>query len=206
LGVFVLRVLLVDDHRLLRHGVRQIVEQAGAVVCEASTGEAALKALTTGPFDVAIVDLTLPDVTGLDLLRRLHERRPHLPIVVLSLHGPEHLAQQAFNAGALAYLTKDTAPADLIEAIKLARHGRPYLSPQVRAAVVEVTPRHRTLSAREYQVMRMLAEGRTVSEAAADLGISVKTVSTYRSRMLDKLGMKTNAEVMRYALRQHLVD
>lgn len=200
-----LRVLLVDNHRLLRHGVRHVVEQAGAVVSEAGTGEAALKALTSEPFDLAIIDLTLPDVTGLDLVRRVHARRPELPIVVLSLHGAEHVAQQAFSAGALAYLTKDTAPAELIEAIKVARHGRQYLSPQTREGLVEA-PRHRTLSTREFQIMRMLAEGRTVSEAAAELGISVKTASTYRARMLDKLGMKTNAQVMRYALRQRLVD
>jgi DNA-binding NarL/FixJ family response regulator len=197
--------LLVDDHRLLRHGVRHIVEQTGAVVCEAATGEAALTALTS-EFDLAIIDLALADMPGLDLVRRVHERHPRLPIIVLSLHAAEHLAQQAFKAGALAYLPKETAPADLIEAIKLARHGRQYRPPKAREAVLEAQSRHRTLSAREYQVLRMLAEGRTVSEAAADLGISVKTASTYRARMLDKLGMKTNAEVMRYALRHRIVD
>lgn len=202
-----LRVLLVDDHRLLRHGVRQmLIEQADATVSEAGTGEAALEALSRDPFDIAIVDLTLPDTTGLELVKRIRECRPQLPILVLSMHPAEQFARRAFSAGALAYFTKDSAPAELLEAIKHVRRGQQYISPNVRAALVEASPPHELLSDREYQVMRMLAEGRTVSEAASDMGISVKTVSTYRARLLEKLGMKTNAEVMRYALREHLVD
>ena len=202
-----LRVLLVDDHRLLRHGVRQIlIEQAEAVVTEAATGEAALAAIARSQFDVAVVDLTLPDIMGLELVKRLREQHPQLPILVLSMHPAEQFARRAFNAGALAYFTKDSAPAELIEAIKQVRRGQQYIPPSVRAALVEPSPPHELLSDREYQVMRMLAAGRTVSEAASDMGISVKTVSTYRARLLEKMGMKTNAEVMRYALREHLVD
>ena len=202
-----LRVLLVDDHRLLRHGVRQmLIEQADATVSEAGTGEAALAALSRDQFDIAIIDLTLPDTTGLELVKRIREYRPQLPILVLSMHPAEQFARRAFSAGALAYFTKDSAPTDLLEAIKHVRRGQQYISPNVRAALVEASPPHELLSDREYQVMRMLAEGRTVSEAASDMGISVKTVSTYRARLLEKLGMKTNAEVMRYALREHLVD
>jgi DNA-binding NarL/FixJ family response regulator len=203
----VLRVLLVDDHRLLRHGVRQmLIEQADATVSEAGTGEAAIAALASAQFDIAIVDLTLPDVSGLELVKQIHTQYPSLPILVLSMHPPEQFARRAFSAGALAYFTKDSAPAELVEAIKQVRRGHHYISPSVRAALVEASPPHELLSDREYQVMRMLAEGRTVSEAASDMGISVKTVSTYRARLLEKLGMKTNAEVMRYALRQRLVD
>ena len=202
-----LRVLLVDDHRLLRHGVRQmLIEQADATVSEAGTGEAAIAALASAQFDIAIVDLTLPDVSGLELVKQIHTQYPSLPILVLSMHPPEQFARRAFSAGALAYFTKDSAPAELVEAIKQVRRGHHYISPSVRAALVEASPPHELLSDREYQVMRMLAEGRTVSEAASDMGISVKTVSTYRARLLEKLGMKTNAEVMRYALRQRLVD
>jgi DNA-binding NarL/FixJ family response regulator len=205
--MFVLRVLLVDDHRLLRHGVRQIlIEQADAAVIEAGTGAAALAALAKHQFDLAIVDLTLPDIVGLELVKRIRGCWPTLPILVLSMQPAERFARRAFSAGAQAYFTQDSAPAELIDAIRIVRRGQQYISPNVRAALVETSPAHELLSDREFQVMRMLAEGRTVSEAASDMGISVKTVSTYRARLLEKLGMKTNAEVMRYALREHLVD
>jgi DNA-binding NarL/FixJ family response regulator len=183
-----------------------LIELADAMVTEAATGEAALALVARTQFDVAIVDLTLPDIMGLDLVKRLQDKQPQLPILVLSMHPAEQFARRAFNAGALAYFTKDSAPAELVEAVKHVRRGQQYIPAGVRAALVESSQPHQLLSDREYQVMRMLAEGRTVSEAASDMGISVKTVSTYRARLLEKLGMKTNAEVMRYAIREHLVD
>lgn len=202
-----MRVLLVDDHRLVRDGIRQmLVQHLRAVVGEADSAEAALRQLEHKQWDVIVLDLTLPGRSGLDLLSEIHRIWPELPVLVLSMHPADQFARRVLNAGALGYLTKDSAPAELVAAIKQVCTGRPFVSASARMALVSGAPLHDALSDREYQVLRMIASGQTVSHTAAEMGISVKTVSTYRARLLDKLHLKTNAELMRYALREGLVD
>lgn len=200
-----LRVLLVDDHPIVRHGIRQILtDRLQAVVGEAESTGSALAEIRGGPWDVVVLDITMPGQSGFDLLKQVQLEQPTLPILVLSMHPAAQFARRALGAGALGYLTKDSAPTELVEAIEQVRSGRPFLSAASRA--VRTPSAYEGLSDREYQVFRLIAAGRTASEIAADIGLSVKTVSTYRARLLAKLGMRTNAELMRYAIDQGLID
>lgn len=200
-----LRVLLVDDHPIVRHGIRQILtDRLRAVVGEADSAGSALAEIRGGPWDVVVLDITMPGQSGFDLLKQVHLEQPALPILVLSMHPAAQFARRALGAGALGYLTKDSAPTELVEAIEQVQSGRPFLSAASRA--VRTPAAYEGLSDREYQVFRLIAAGRTASEIAADVGLSVKTVSTYRARLLGKLGMRTNAELMRYAIDQGLID
>jgi two-component system invasion response regulator UvrY len=201
------RVLLVDDHRLVRHGIKKLlVEQLDADVGEAESVEEARAAISGAAWDIVIVDITLGGRSGLELLAELHETRPALPVVVLSMHPARQFARRAFSSGARAYLSKNSAPAELVNAITRVRLGQKHISTGAQQALLESPQPHDLLSDREYQVLRMIGAGRTVSQIATDIGLSVKTVSTYRSRLLDKLALTTNAELIRYALREGLVD
>jgi DNA-binding NarL/FixJ family response regulator len=205
------RVLLVDDHAVLRRGVRAILEDhfPGIVVAEASNGEEALAALPA-TFDVVVLDLSMPGRSGLDLLAEIKHRQPKLPVLIMSLYGEEQYAVRALRAGASGYLTKAAAPEQLVGAVtKVIRGGR-YISESLadRLAAdlgVPASTPHERLSDREFDVMRGIASGRTVGEIATQMHLSVKTVSTYRTRLLDKMGMSTNAELTRYALEHGLV-
>jgi two-component system invasion response regulator UvrY len=208
------RILLVDDHPVVRQGIKQVLTGAfdPAEVGEASSAEEGLTEINSNEWDVMVLDLSLPGMSGLDLLKDLRRVRPALPVLVLSMHSPDQFARRAMNAGAAGYLTKDSNPTELVKAVGEVIAGRRYLN----AAVVEemvttaepdrgVRP-HETLSDREYQVLRMIASGITVSQVAARLSLSVKTVSTYRARVLEKMGMKTTAELMHYGIQHGLVD
>jgi two-component system, NarL family, invasion response regulator UvrY len=205
------RVLLVDDHAVLRRGVRAILEDhfPGVVVAEASNGNEALAALAD-TYDVVVLDLSMPGRSGLDLLSEIKHRQPKLPVLIMSLYGEEQYAVRALRAGASGYLTKAAAPEQLVGAItKVIRGGR-YISESLadRLAAdlgVPASTPHERLSDREFDVMRGIASGRTVGEIATQMHLSVKTVSTYRTRLLDKMGMSTNAELTRYALEHGLV-
>jgi DNA-binding NarL/FixJ family response regulator len=179
---------------------------------EAGTGEEALALVNRSPFDLVILDLSMPGRGGLDALKDVRAAQPKLPVLILSQHAEEQYAIRAFRAGAAGYVTKDSAPDELVKAATRAFAGRKYVSPSLAehlAARLETDPDRRvedTLSDRELQVLRLLADGKTVKEIGAELALSEKTISTYRARILDKLNAKTNAELMRFALRTGLTS
>lgn len=207
------RILLVDDHAVVRRGVRAILEDQlpGATIAEAADGEGALAALGQ-PYDAMVLDLSMPGRSGIDLLAEIKHRHPSLPVLIMSLHGEEQFAVRALRAGASGYLTKSTAPEQLVAAVtKIARGGR-YVSEALAERLAAglgdgggAAAPHERLSDREFDVMRGIASGKSVSEIAADMRLSVKTVSTYRARLLDKMGMENNAALTRYALERGLV-
>ncbi len=208
-----IRILLVDDHPVVRQGIRSILTERmkGAVVGEASDAPSALHQVRSNQWDVVVADISLPGTSGLDLIKQLRQLYPTLPTLALSMHPAAQFARRALSAGAAGYLTKDSPPDELVAAIEDARRGRRYVGSDLGEGMSRWPPRpirtpHEALSDREYQVLRMLGSGHTVSEIGRDLGLSVKTVSTYRSRVLEKLGMKTNAELMRYAIENSLLD
>src|SRR4029453_3100930 len=184
------RILLVDDHPLVRQGIKQVLSGAfhPALVGEAANAEEGLSELRNTEWDVMVLDLTLPGVSGLDFLKDLRRERPALPILVLSMHPPDQFARRAMNAGAAGYLTKDSSPTELVKAVTELIAGRRYLNPAVIEELVlhhqpERSQRpHEALSDREYQVLRMIASGLTVSQISTRLSLSVKTISTYRAR------------------------
>jgi DNA-binding NarL/FixJ family response regulator len=207
------RILLVDDHPVVRKGLAAILVEGlpGAAVSEASGGDEAL-ALLVKPFDVVVLDLTMPGRSGIDLLGEIKHRHPKLPVLIMSVHGEEQFAVRALKAGASGYLTKAAAPEQLVTAVaKVARGGRyvsESLAERLAAGVggdAPSTAPHEQLSDREFEVMRGIAGGHTVGEIAASMCLSVKTVSTYRARLLEKMGMSSNAEVTRYAIENGLV-
>jgi two-component system, NarL family, invasion response regulator UvrY len=208
------RILLVDDHPIVRQGIKQVLAGAfqPALVGEAANAEEGLSEVRNTAWDVLVLDLTLPGVSGLDLLKDLRRERPSLPVLVLSMHPPDQFARRAMNAGAAGYLTKDSAPTELVKAVGEVIAGRRYLNPLVIEDLVSrVQPDserrpHEALSDREYQVLRMIASGLTVSQVATRLSLSVKTISTYRARVLEKMNMRTTAELMHYGIQQGLVD
>ncbi len=207
-----MRILLVDDHPVVRQGIKLIVTDRwhDAVVGEADSADAGLQQIQQDDWDVVVLDISMAGTSGLDLLKTLHQRYPRLPILVLSMHPASQFARRAIGAGALGYLTKDSAPTALVDAILQVRRGHTYTNAATRSALADASVQsalpHDALSDREYQVLRMIGSGRTVSQIAASLALSVKTVSTYRARVLDKFGMATNAELMRYAIENGLAE
>jgi DNA-binding NarL/FixJ family response regulator len=208
-----MKILLVDDHPVVRRGIRTILTERlkEAQVGEAGDAEAALEQVRLGDWDVFVVDISLPGMSGLDLIKELHRINPDLPTLALSMHPAAQFARRAINAGAVGYLTKDSEPDEFVAAIDEAWRGRRQVGREADAAAarsadaVPAMP-HEALSDREYQFLRMLGSGQTASDIARDLSLSVKTVSTYRARVLKKLGMRTNAELMRYAIENRLLD
>jgi two-component system invasion response regulator UvrY len=204
----------VDDHPIVRHGIKQVLAGAfyPALVGEASNAEQGLNELKATHWDVMVLDLSLPGVSGLDLLKDLRRERPTLPVLVLSMHPADQFARRAMNAGASGYLTKDSSTSELVKAIGEVIAGRRYLTGDVLEelasdAETDRGPRpHEALSDREYQIMRMLASGSTVSQIASRLSLSVKTISTYRARILHKMDLTTTAEIMHYGIQHGLVD
>ncbi len=205
------RILLIDDHPVVRFGVRRILTDHfnPVFIGEAGDAESGSAQALSDEWDVVVLDITMPGAVGLDVLKHIREQRPTLPILVLSIHPANQFARRALHAGASGYLTKDSAPSELVGAIEDVKRGRRYVSEAVKATMAGTRARlgtHEALSDREYQALRMLGSGRTVSEISEELGLSVKTVSTYRARVLQKLGMRTNAELMRYAMENGLLD
>ena len=207
-----IRILLVDDHPVVRHGIRQILIDGfkSVSVGEASDVATASASIRNSAWDIVVLDVTLPGASGLDLLKEIRQVRPALPVLVLSMHPASQFARRVLAAGAMGYLTKDSAPTELVQAVDQIRRGKLYLGSRVpewaRTPNADSAAPHDKLSDREYQVLRMIASGLTVSGIATALGLSVKTVSTYRSRLLEKLQMRSNAEVMRYAIENRLMD
>lgn len=209
-----IKILIIDDHEVVRDGVKKIFEEqpGAAAFGEAGTGQEALKLAREEEWDVSILDLSLGDRSGLEVLKELKQIRPRLPVLILSMHSEEQYARRAFRAGAAGYVTKDSPRAELAKAIeKVMKGGRYVTSSLAEKLVISVDrdfqlSRHETLSDREFEVMRLIASGKTVGEIAELLSLSNKTISTYRARILEKMEMKTNAELTYYAIHNHLVD
>jgi len=209
-----IKILIADDHAIVREGLKQIISGTPdmAVVAEASNGEDVLEKVSANKYDVILLDISMPGRSGLDILRQLKIEKPKLPIMMLSVHPEEQYAVRALRAGASGYLTKESAPDELIAAIRKISQGRKYVSSSLAEKLayelgIDVKkPRHEVLSDREFQVMCMFASGKTVKEIATELSISIPTIRTYRIRILEKMKMKNIAEIIHYAVKQGLVD
>ena len=208
-----MRVLCVDDHAIFRQGVRQILLQADrqARIGEAATAEAAMRLAREESWDVVILDLSLPDRSGLQVLVDLKREKPDLPVLVLSMHADDEYALRALRNGASGYVTKESAPEELLDAIRKVTHGGRYISPALaeKVAFAVASPAtalkpHQALSEREFEVLRLIAAGKSIKEIAASLGLSVKSVGTYRARLLEKMEMTTNADLIRYVIENDL--
>ena len=209
-----LRILIVDDHPIVRQGLRQTLADAADIgeIVEAATPQEALDLVGARDWDVVILDIGLPGRGGLEVLKDIKQEKPRLPVLVLSMHSEDQFAVRAIRAGAAGYLTKEAAPAKLVDAIRRIASGGRYISSEVAERLaVELTidatqPLHALLSDREFDVLRLIASGQTVGDIAERLALSVKTVSTYRARILQKMRMKNNAELMQYVLTNQLLD
>lgn len=208
-----LKILIADDHSIVREGLKQVLAdtQDMAVTDEAGGAEEALKKAIEGDFDVVVLDISMPGRGGLDVLKQIRSQKPKLPVLVLSMYPEEQYALRVLKAGAAGYLTKESAPDELIEAIRKVSKGMKYVSSNLAEEIAFALdadadrPIQETLSDREFQVLCLIASGKTAREIAEELSLSVKTVSTYRSRILEKMRMKSNAELTHYAIKNKLV-
>ena len=206
------RCLIADDHPVVRRGVRDLLEDEGlcSEIVEAKTGEEALEAVRRQPWDLMILDIALPDKHGLDVLKEAKLLQPRLPVLMLSLYPEREFAWRAFKAGASGYLTKDRAPSELMAAVKRLIQGGRYITDALAdqmASILETGESghlHERLSDREMQVLRLLGKGQSISVIAAHMSLSVKTVSTYRSRLLEKLELRSTGELVKYAIDHQL--
>ena len=209
-----IRVLIADDHAIVRGGLKEILaHHLEDVVCgEAENAQQVLAEVQRHSWDLLILDITMPGRSGYDILGDLEKMQPKLPILVLSMHAEAEYAKRVLKAGARGYLKKESAPEELIQAVRKLLAGGRYVSSTLAEQFAqdmhesEDRPVHETLSAREFEILVMIGSGKTVSQIAEELHLSVTTVSTYRARVLEKMNMATTAELMRYALRNHLVD
>ncbi|HTV51342.1 MAG TPA: response regulator transcription factor [Steroidobacteraceae bacterium] len=209
-----IRIAIVDDHQLVRIGLKQIIEAQAdfAWAGEASSGREGLALLRTTPVDVLLLDLSLPDMSGLDVLRQVRAHHESLATLVLSAYPEMQYGLNVLRAGASGFVSKTADDAELCRAIRAAVRGGRYVSPELAEVLVSGMqgvpgePRHSVLSEREFQIFCKLAEGKSVSEIAAKLFLSVKTVSTYRTRILEKMGMRTNADITYYAIKNDLLQ
>jgi two-component system, NarL family, invasion response regulator UvrY len=209
-----MRVLIADDHAVFRRGLKETIGEAFPKVTfgEAKSAVETLEGVRLQNWDIVILDISMPGKSGLDILDDLHRLRPQLPVLLLSMHSEEQYARRALKSGAAGYLTKESVPEEIKEAVRRVRAGGRYVSATLAEKLAfdlqrkADTPVHELLSDREFQVLRMIASGKTVKQIADEITLSVKTVSTYRARILEKTGMKTTAELIRYALQTQLVD
>jgi DNA-binding NarL/FixJ family response regulator len=208
------RILLVDDHAVVRDGVKRIFDErpGEAVFGEASSAQEALKLVREKLWDVVVLDISLGGRNGLEILKEIKNIHPKLPVLILSMHSEEQYARRAFKGGASGYITKASSRTEMVNAINKVIGGGRYVSPvfaEKLVADIEMGidgPPHAILSDREFEVMRLIGSGKTVSEIAELLSLSDRTISTYRARILEKMKMKTNAELIRYAIENRLVD
>ena len=209
-----MRILIADDHAVVRRGLKEILAEEfnKARFGEAESGAETIQQVRQGDWDVLILDISMPDRGGLEVLKDVKAIRPKLPVLVLSVHPEDEYAVRTLRAGAAGYLTKETAPDKLVEAVNKAVIGGQYISVSLGERLADDVRKgrdglpHEALSDREYEVVCMIASGKLVSEIAEELSLSVKTVSTYRTRALEKMGIKSNAALMRYAIDHKLVD
>jgi len=208
-----MRVLIADDHAVFRCGLKETIGELFPKVTfgEAKTAQETVECVRRQDWEIVILDISMPGKSGLDILDDMRRLRPKLPVLFLSMHPEEQYARRALKSGAAGYLTKDSIPEELKEAVRRILTGGRYVSATLAERLAfdlrkgADTPLHELLSTREFQVLRMIASGKSVKEIANDIALSVKTVSTYRARILQKTGMKTTAELIRYALQTQLV-
>jgi DNA-binding NarL/FixJ family response regulator len=209
-----MKILITDDHSVVRQGLKQILaaEFKKADFGEASNAHEAIKKVTENGWDVVILDVTMPGRSGLEVLKDIKQLRPKLPVLILSMHPEDQFAVRMLKAGASGYMTKESAPEELVGAVKKVMSGGRYVSSELAEkmasylAIDVQTPPHERLSDREFLVLRMIASGKPVSAIAKELSLSVKTISTYRTRILEKTGMHNSAELTHYAIQNHLVE
>lgn len=210
-----IRVLIADDHDIVREGLRQIVSETNDIVVggEARTGGETLDLVhRSGPWSVVVLDLNLPDRPGLEVLRQIVASHPRTPVLILSMHGDPTYASRALKGGASGYVTKDSAREHLVAAIRRLASGQRYLTPALAEGMAfdlmdgGGRERHEQLSDREFEILCMIASGKPPRQIAEELGVSVKTVGTYRSRLLQKMGLRNNAEIVQYAVEHHLIS
>lgn len=208
-----LRILIADDHAIIRKGLKQILleEYPSAIIEEVGDAEAAINKTVTNSWDIIICDLSMPGRSGLDVVQHVKQNFPKLPVLILSIHPEEQYAIRALKAGAAGYLSKDAATEELVKAVQRILQGRKYISQSLAEMLASdfdqqsTKSPHELLSDRELHVFKLIAEGKGVSEIADKLSLSITTVSTYRARILDKMEIKTNADMTRYALENKLI-
>lgn len=208
-----IRVFVADDHELFRAGLKEILQEAEDIVVagEAACGEDAVAAIKEGDYDVLILDITMPGLHWLEVINQVHEVKPNLPVLILTMHPEEQYALRALRAGVAGYLTKNVAPDELIQAIRRVAQGRRYLSEALAEHLANYVTEergslpHEQLTDREYEVMCLIATGHNATQIAKALGLSIKTISTYRTRLLHKMGLANNAELIRYVLEHNLL-
>ncbi|HET7160168.1 MAG TPA: response regulator transcription factor [Burkholderiales bacterium] len=209
-----IRVLIADDHAILRRGLRQIIEETDdiCVVGEAESSAETLQQMRTQPCEVVLLDISMPDRNGMDTLQIIRKDHSKVAVLMLSTHPENQYAVRALREGAAGYLTKQSAPAQLVNAIRQVSTGKKYVTPAVAEELAKHVlndsdrPPHELLSNREYQTMCLIAGGRTVTEIGLQLSLSAKTVSVYRARVLAKLGLTSNAAIAHYAIKNKLVE
>jgi DNA-binding NarL/FixJ family response regulator len=208
------KILVVDDHYVVRQGLKMILAEhlPAASFGDASTAQEALDLAWKESWDIVLLDVSMPGRGGLDVLKDLRQHFPKLPIIVISMHPEEQFALRVLKLGASSYIRKDSAAQELIKGVDAALRGAKYITPTIAEQLAtnlerdQEGPIHEELSDREYQVMCLLASGKTVKEAGSELSLSVKTISTYRSRIMEKMKMQNNSQLMRYAVRHGLID
>ena len=208
-----MKILIADDHTIVRTGLKQLLREEfpDSQITEVSDGHLLLKEIRRQTFNIVISDMSMPGISGLEALKQLKEEFPKLPVLILTMHPEDQYAIRVLRAGASGYINKDTAADDLIKAVRQIINGKRYISPAVADKLAEsldldsAKAMHETLSDREFAVLKLIASGKVVSEIAEMLSLSVATISTYRARLLEKMQMKNNAELTRYALDNKLV-
>jgi DNA-binding NarL/FixJ family response regulator len=208
------KILIVDDHFVVREGLKTILAERFDEVSfgDAATGPEALEKAWAEPWDIVLLDINIPGRGGLDVLKELKQTLPKLPVIILSMHPEEQFAVRALKQGAASYIRKDSAGSELVRSVEAVLAGSKYITSSVAETLATHVEKdrpgapHESLSDREYQVMCLLASGKTVKEVGSDLSLSVKTISTYRSRILEKMRMRNNSELMRYVVRHKLIE
>ncbi len=209
-----IKILIADDHTIVREGLKQILAETSDIVVsgEASSGQDTLRKVRAQHFDLILLDISLPGISGLDVLKQIKSLKPGLPILILSMYPEEQYAVRTLRAGASGYLTKESASVELIKAIREVAQGKKYITMSLAEKIAVswdtqmAGPLHETLSDREYQVLCLIASGKTVKEVSRLLSLSVKTVSTHRSRILKKMDMRNNAQLTHYAIKHNLIQ
>jgi DNA-binding NarL/FixJ family response regulator len=209
----VIRVVIADDHRIVRRGIKEILEEEGDIVIvgDVGTGAQVLDVVRTQDVDILLLDIAMPDGGGLEVLEQVHRIKPNIRVLMLTMYSEEQFAVRALRSHAYGYLTKQSAPEELVEAIRTIAKGEKYITQALAKVLVadldqSIAHLHESLSDREFQILRKIAAGKTLTDISKELSLSIKTVSTYRGRILSKLKLKNTAELIRYCIEHHLAE
>lgn len=208
-----IRVLIADDHTIVRRGLKQLLnlDPQIEVSFEAQTGNEVLEFVRSNSVDVIVMDITMPGRNGLETLKELRDIRPQIPVIVLSMHPKDQYAVRVLRAGATAYISKESAPEELVTAIRKADRGEKYITPDIADLLADYVQQksmdepHKMLSDREFEVLKLIASGKGITQIAGELNLSVKTVSTYKSRIVEKTGLVSNSDITRYSIEHSLI-